>query len=172
MNNSVITEHKRHFLIKELPEPLTRASMHIQLFDNYVPLTHLRLRNVRIPESKEWVYLFEHRIWSVDNFCTVTTIRLSETEHSQLEHLEGTEIRKNRYWGEFAGREAEFDVYLGKLWGLNRAAIIFDSADEAAALIYEHPDHLEITGSSFFRDESLVNRTIEDVQIEIERRSS
>lgn len=171
MNNSVITEHKRHFLIRELPAPLTRASMHIQLFDNYVPLTHLRLRNVRIPESKEWIYLFEHRVWEVDVSCTVTTIRLSETEHSQLEHLEGTEIRKNRYWGEFAGREAEFDVYLGKLWGLNRASVAFDSAEDAANFKYEDPEHLEITGSSFFHDESLVNRTIDDVRIEIERLS-
>jgi hypothetical protein len=38
------TELHRIFLIEGLPDPLTPASAHLQLFDNYIENTRLRIR--------------------------------------------------------------------------------------------------------------------------------
>ncbi len=171
MDNSATTEFKRFYLIEALPEPLTRASPHIQLFDNYVPATRLRLRSIRIPETKAWTYLLEQRSWNEAELpsCDVTRFELNEAEHAALEHLEGTEIRKNRYTHEIEGRMFEFDVYLGKLWGLNRASVAFESL--AGLQAFQHPDdkYFEVTGKSFFRDENIVEQTLDDIQTEIAR---
>ena len=55
------SELRRVFLIQDLPEPLTRASSHLQIFDNYIEKTRLRLRSVRVPETKKWSWTLEHR---------------------------------------------------------------------------------------------------------------
>jgi CYTH domain-containing protein len=171
MDNSATTEFKRFYLIEALPEPLTRASPHTQLFDNYVPATRLRLRSIRYPETKAWTYLLEQRSWTEAELpsCDVTRVGLNEAEHAALEHLEGTEIRKNRYTLEVDGRMFEFDVYLGKLWRLNRAAVSFESLADMQA--FQHPGeaYFEVTGNAFFRDENIVERTLDDIQAEIAR---
>ncbi len=172
MDNSATKEFKRFYLIEALPEPLTRASPHIQLFDNYVPATRLRLRLIRIPETKAWTYLLEQRSWTDDRelpVCERISFELNEAEHAALEHLEGTEIRKNRYTLEIEGKTFELDVYLGKLWGLNRASVSFDSLEEMQAFAHPGEDYLEVTENSFYRDENIVERTFDDIQAEIAR---
>ncbi len=171
MDNSATTEFKRFYLIEALPEPLTRASPHIQLFDNYIPATRLRLRSIRFPEKKAWTYLLEQRSWNEAELpsCDVTRIALNEAEHAALEHLGGTEIRKNRYTLEIEGRLFEFDVYLGKLWGVNRVAVSFGSLAEMLAFEHPDPDYYEVTGNAFFRDENIVEGTLDDIQAEIAR---
>src|SRR5918912_3220801 len=49
------TERERKFLLRELPEPLTRASEHVQIWDNYITNTRLRLRRIRVPKTKEYI---------------------------------------------------------------------------------------------------------------------
>jgi CYTH domain-containing protein len=165
MDKTARTELHRTFLIEQLPEPLTRASAHIQLFDNYIANTRMRLRSVRHPESKEWTYILQQRIHTDDAFrIKLAEIFLDEAEHGRFEIFEGTEIRKNRYFHEFDGRTIEFDVYLGKLWGLNMARVEFD--DESTLREYEPPPFVfvEVTNDPFFLGENLVNRKFEDVQ--------
>lgn len=167
MDNSQNIEYRRFYLVESLPEPLTRASRHLQMFDNYIANTRLRLRSLRIPETKEWIYLLQQREWVEAEgvaACCLTEIRLNDAEHAQLEHLEGTEIRKNRYLHEFRGRGFEFDVYLGELWGLNRASVSFESAE--AMMQFPKPEFafIEVTGDPFFRDENLVEVKFADVQ--------
>ena len=60
-DNTTRTELHRTFLIEGLPEPLERKSSHLQLFDNYIHETRLRLRSVRVPETKEWTLLLQNR---------------------------------------------------------------------------------------------------------------
>ena len=172
MNKTRRTEYRRVYLVESLPEPLTRASEHIQFFDNYIANTRMRLRTVRIPETKEWQWSLEQRVWEVEGsnrVCCVSEITLNEAEHAQFETFEGTEIRKNRYTTEIAGRPFEFDVYLGKLWGLNRGSVSFGSLDELNAFGSPGDEYLEVTDRPFFRDENIVELTFEDVQDEVAR---
>ena len=55
------TELVRTFLVDGLPEPLERNSPHLQIFDNYIHQTQLRLRSIRVPETKEWALLLQKR---------------------------------------------------------------------------------------------------------------
>jgi hypothetical protein len=52
MDNVYQTELRRVFLIKDLPQPLTRASRHLQIFDNYIENTRLRCVRFAAPKRK------------------------------------------------------------------------------------------------------------------------
>jgi CYTH domain-containing protein len=167
MDKTYRTELSRLFLIEALPAPLTPASSHLQLFDNYITDTRMRLRIVRVPETKEWTYLLQQRLTlnEGDLSCMkIAEMHLNEAEHTQLETFEGNEIRKNRYFHEFDGRSFTFDIYLGSLWGLNRARVDFQNEDELRA--FQPPPFaiFEATYEPFFDDANLVYRKFEDVQ--------
>ncbi len=165
------TELHRSFLVEGLPEPLERKSSHLQLFDNYIHETRLRLRSVRVPETKEWTLLLQKRYpageygaeWRIEE------IELTDAEYEHFKPLEGNEIRKNRYFEEFDGRRFEFDVYLGPLWGLNRARVAFASREEMESFAPPAFAIVEITDAPFFDDANLVNCKFEDVQAEVEK---
>ncbi|MGI8813263.1 MAG: hypothetical protein ACR2IH_12165 [Pyrinomonadaceae bacterium] len=170
MDKTARSELHRTFLIEALPEPLTRASTHIQIFDNYIAETRLRLRSVRVPESKEWTYILQQRSVRDDNELfrvKFAEIYLDTAEHSRFEIFEGTEIRKNRYFLEFDAVLVAFDVYIGKLWGLNTARVEFD--DEKALLDFEPPAFamFDVTNNSFFLGENLVSKSFDDVRGEV-----
>jgi len=141
MDKTYRTELRRVFLIKDLPAPLTRASRHWQIFDNYIEETRLRLRSIRIPETKQWIWILQQRspLENLSNW-QISEIYLNETEHAAFEIFEGrevkknekvqtNEIRKNRYFCDFDNRQIEIDVFLGELWGLNLATVKFESSE-------------------------------------------
>ena len=177
MDKTNRTEMHRSFLIEGLPEPLSRASAHIQIFDNYIAGTRLRLRSVRDPETASWTRILQQRFpVSQDNLACVkfSEIYLNDAEYAHFEIFEGTEIRKNRYFHEFDQRTFAFDVYLGKLWGLNIARTEFGTEGELEQ--FEPPGFaiLEITRDPFFMGEVLVTKTFEEVRAavgELEQRS-
>ncbi len=170
MDKTNRTEIQRSFLIEGLPEPLTRASAHIQIFDNYILGTRLRLRSVRNPETAAWTRILQQRFPATDGNLAVrkfSEIFLNDIEYAHFETFEGTEIRKNRYFHEFDGRTFAFDVYLGKLWGLNIARVEFDSVEDLKR--FEAPPFavVEITNDEFFSGEVLVTKNFQDVQNEV-----
>ena len=172
MDKTSRTELHRTFLIEGLPEPVTRASAHIQLFDNYIGETRLRLRSIRDPENAGWTRILQQRFpISEDRLSCIklSEIYLNDAEHAQLEIFEGSEIRKNRYFHEFDRRTFAFDVFLGKLWGLNMARVEFATIEELER--FEPPPFavLEVTNDSFFLGENLVAKTFEDVRAEVAR---
>lgn len=156
-------------MIEALPEPLTRAAAHIQIFDNYITGTRLRLRSVRQPESKEWTHILQQRLpQTADDPASqkIAEIYLNEAEHAHFQQFEGNEIRKNRYFHEYDGRIFGFDVYLGDLWGLNTARIEFDDAEDPYGIDLPGFARYEITGRPFFSGENLVSVKFADVQAE------
>ena len=172
MDKTNRTEIHRAFLIEGLPEPLTRASAHIQIFDNYIADTRLRIRSVRDPETAGWTRILQQRFpVNADDLSELkfAEIYLNDTEHAHFEIFEGTEIRKNRYFHEFDGRTFAFDVYLGKLWGLNIARLEFETAAELDR--FEPPPFavVEITNDPFFLGEVLVTKSFEDVRTEVSK---
>ena len=172
MDKTARTELHRTFLIEQLPEPLTRASGHLQLFDNYIANTRMRIRSIRNPATRDWTYILQQRSpgGDAEAFRTkVSEIYLNDKEHERFKIFEGTEIRKNRYFHEFDGRVFGFDVYIGKLWGLNTARVEFE--DPAELRKFEPPPFAvyEITSEKFFLGENLVHHSFGDVQMEAER---
>ena len=169
MDKTARTELQRTFLIEDLPEPLTRASSHIQIFDNYISNTRMRIRSVRDPESRGWTHFLQQRVHSTDGaFRTkVSEIYLNGAEYERFKIFEGSEIRKNRYFHEVDGRLVAFDVYLGNLWGLNTASVEFK--DEASLRAYEPAPFAvyDVTNNTFFFGENLVSRAFADVQAEV-----
>ena len=167
MDKTNRTELRRVFLLEALPEPLTRASAHIQIFDNYIAGTRLRIRSVRDPQTSGWTRILQQRFAAVDGELSamkVAEIYLNDEEHARLEHLEGEEIRKNRYFHEFDGRMFAFDVYLGPLWGVNTARVEFESAKEMDDLEPPPFIFLEVTNDPFFLGENLVTKKFDDVR--------
>jgi len=162
----------RVFLTEGLPAPLTAASSHLQLFDNYIEGTRLRLRSVRVPETKEWTRSLEqHHTIIIDGAEELETgkIVLNDTEYAIFEPFEGREIRKNRYFHEFDSLPFVFDVHLGKLWGLCIAKVRF--ASTASREQYEPPPFavFEITEDPFFFGRNLVEKNFEAVRDEVVR---
>jgi CYTH domain-containing protein len=96
-------------------------------------------------------------------------IHLNEAEYAALEHLSGREIRKNRYFHEFDRVSFAFDVYLGKLWGLNTAMVEFQTREEMLAFIAPPFAVFEVTDDAFFAGASLVEKTFADIQAEVSR---
>ena len=162
----------RTFLVEALPEPLTRASNHIQIFDNYITGTRLRLRSVRDPHTASWTRLLQQRFSPVEGDLSsvkISEIYLNEAEYARFELFEGDEIRKNRYFHEFDRRMFAFDVFLGGLWGLNTARVEFENAAELQG--FEPPPFavLEVTNEPFFVGDVLVTKKFEDVRLEVEK---
>ena len=172
MNKTYQTEIYRTFLIKSLPEPLTPASSHLQIFDNYIENTRIRLRSIRIPEDKKWTWILQQRFpVKKDDFAFWKTsqIFLNDNEYNVFEQFEGREIRKNRYFHELDGKELEFDIYLGKLWGLNLMNVYFETPEEMKD--FQLPPFViyEVTNNEFFTGESLVSKNFKDVQIKFQQ---
>ena len=167
MNKTANTVYRRLYLIERLPEPLEPKSAHLQIFDNYIDGTRLRLRLVRDPASKNWTRVLQQHIF-VDDFDhgigKMAEINLDEAEYAVFETFEGNEIRKNRYFHEFHGREFAFDVYLGDLWGLNTARVEFGSAEEMND--FEAPPFavFDVTSDPFFIGKNLVGKKFDDVR--------
>jgi len=170
MNKTYRDEFRRIFLLEHLPEPLTRADAHLQLFDNYLENTRLRIRSVRVPETKAWNWTLEQR-FAVDEDAAcwkIAEIHLNEAEHLMFEQFEGREIRKNRYFYETDGKQIEIDVFLGRLWGLNIARVCFETLAELRDFRFPFAV-LEVTSEKFFTGEILVEKTFADVQAEVAR---
>ncbi len=165
-------ERRRVFLLEILPEGMTRADEHLQIFDNYLTNTSLRLRTIRVPQTKEWTWLLQKSEPLEKNDLSIlacSEIKLDEYEHQVLEVFEGNEIRKNRYFYELSGRKFEIDLFIGNLWGVILAQTFFQNNDELKT--FEKPEFafLDVTNESFFTGKNLYDKKFEDVKNEIER---
>jgi len=168
MDKTYRNEFRRLFLVEHLPEPLTRSDAHLQIFDNYLENTRLRLRSIRVPETKEWNWILQQRFATDDTGAhwKIAEIHLNETEHHLFEQFEGREIRKNRYFYESDDKQIEIDVFLGNLWGLNIARVCFDTIEELQDFRFPF-DALEVTVGKFFDGTNLVENNFSDVQARV-----
>src|SRR6185369_7795306 len=126
-------ERERRYLLRDLPEGLTRADHHLQITDNYLTGTRLRIRKVRDPKTNKWIVKFTQKFAPnpADLSRTIiTNTYLNALEAETLAVFEANEIRKNRYPFEFAGRQFSVDMFLGDLFGLVLAEVSFDTDEE------------------------------------------
>jgi CYTH domain-containing protein len=182
MDKTYRTEFRRVFLLSDLPAPLTRASEHLQVFDNYIENTRLRLRSIRAPHTKEWFWILEQRNQIQVNDLSgwlVSEIYLNEVEHQLFEHFEGREVRKNervetnelrfnRYSFEASGKLINIDFFLNPLWGLCLANVSFQTEEEMKAFVTPGFFLTEVTQNENFLGRNLVGKTFVDVQKALE----
>jgi CYTH domain-containing protein len=166
MNKTAPSEFYRLFLIEKLPEPLTPASSHLQLFDNYIADTRLRLRKIRDPYTKTWMWTLQQHIRpeGEHRISKVSEIHLNEPEYEIFAQFEGQEIRKNRYFHEFDQVSFTFDVYLGRLFGLCTARVDLDSVESMEAYVPPPFAIFDVSGDEFFDGEQLVRKQFSEIR--------
>jgi CYTH domain-containing protein len=173
------TEFKRLFLLEGLPANLKASDEHLQIFDNYIENTRLRLRSFRNPKTKDWTFILQ-QIQSNQDFSEfkIAEISLNEEEHHAFEIFEGREIKKNERiqsnelrFNRYFYKNLEIDVYLGKeIWGLVIANARFENAKTMQ--MFQKPNFavIEVTGDSFFYGENLIGKTFADVRERIKNK--
>jgi len=162
-----IAKRERRFLLNKFPPGLERNAPHLQITDNYLTNTRLRLRKIRVPETRERRWLLTQVLHPVkgDQAQTVkVNMWLSPEEYEVLSVFEGNEVRKNRFNYEHEGRAFTVDLYLGALWGL---LIAHTSVEDDAAVdqkllpVFAVAD---ITNKAMFTGPNLAELTIEEVR--------
>jgi len=165
-------ERERRYLLQDLPEGLTRASPHVQITDNYITGTRLRLRKVRKPETNKWTVKLTQKFApdSEDYSRTIiTNIYLNALEVEMLAVSDANEIRKNRYPFEFEGRQFSVDMFLGDLFGLVLAEVSFETDEELRN--YPPPPFViaEVTSNELFTGGKLCQVSFVDIREAIRR---
>ena len=160
-------ERERRYLLEDLPDPLTRASPHVQITDNYITGTRLRLRKVREPQTNKWTVKFTQKFAPnpADLSRTIiTNTYLTAAEAEVLAVFEANEIRKNRYPFEFEGRTFAVDMFLGDLFGLVLAEVSFDSDEELDNFQKPAFAIADVTNSELFSGGNLSISTFTEVR--------
>jgi CYTH domain-containing protein len=163
-------ERERRYLLQDLPEGLTRASPHVQITDNYITGTRLRLRKVRDPLTNKWTVKFTQKfaVNSKDLSRTlITNTYLNAREAETLSVFEANEIRKNRYPFEYEGRKFCIDMFLGDLFGLVLAEVSFDTDEDLESFSKPQFALVEVTNNELFSGGKLCELTFADIREEI-----
>ena len=158
------TMFRRRFVLERLPGEVSPADEHLQIFENYLRDTDLRLRSVRNPSTDERTRSLE-RIEKLGKFGTVlNSFPLKPEEYEAMRPLRGREIRKNRYELFRDATKYDIDVFLGPLWGLNIATAYFEDDAGAEALREPEMSELDVSEDSFFDGKDLCDRDFEAVR--------
>src|SRR6185503_6989544 len=165
-------ERERRYLLQDLPEGLTRANPHLQITDNYITGTRLRLRKVREPRTNKWTVKFTQKFApNPDDLSRtiITNTYLNALEAETMSVFNSNEIRKNRYYFEYEGRKFSVDMFLGDLFGLVLAEVSFDTDEEL--LEFPKPSFAlaDVTNNLVFSGGHLSQITFAEVREEIVR---
>jgi CYTH domain-containing protein len=128
-------ERERRYLLQDLPEGLTRTDPHLQITDNYITGTRLRIRRLREPRTNKWTVKFTQKFpLHPDDLSrtVITNTYLNAIEAETLSVFNSNEIRKNRYYFDYEGRKFCVDMFLGDLFGLVLAEVSFETDEELA----------------------------------------
>jgi CYTH domain-containing protein len=160
-------ERERRYLLADLPEGLTRADPHLQITDNYITGTRLRLRRVREPRTNKWTVKFTQK-FAPDRHdlsrTIITNTYLNALEADTLSVFNTNEIRKNRYRFEFEGREFGVDMFLGDLFGLVLAEVSLETDQELDSFAKPPFALADVTNDLVFTGGSLCELTFAEVR--------
>ncbi len=167
-------ERERRYLLQDLPAGLTRADPHVQITDNYITGTRLRLRKIREPRTNKWtVKLTQKFAPAAQDFSrtVITNIYLNALETEALGISDANEIRKNRYPFEFEGRQFSVDMFLGDLFGLVMAEVDFETDAELDGFLTPPFAIADVTNVELFTGGRLCELTFADIRDEIVKRA-
>lgn len=167
-----LIERERRYLLQDLPEGVSRIDPHLQITDNYITGTRLRIRKVREPRSNKWTVKFTQKFAPDESDFSrtiITNTYLNALEAETLSVFNANEIRKNRYYFDYEGRRFNVDMFMGDLFGLVLAEVSFEN-DEDLDNYPKPPFALaEVTGNKFFTGGVLCEHTFADVREEISK---
>jgi CYTH domain-containing protein len=166
-------ERERRYLLRDLPEGLTRADPHLQITDNYITGTRLRIRKVREPRSNKWIVKFTQKFAPDPNDLSrtiITNTYLNALEAEVFAIYNTNEIRKNRYPFEFEGRKFSVDMFLGDLFGLVLAEVSFETDEELDNFPKPPFALVDVTNEPLFSGGKLCELTFSDVRAAIAER--
>jgi CYTH domain-containing protein len=167
-------ERERRYLLRDLPEGLTRADPHLQITDNYMTGSRLRLRKVREPRTNKWIVKFTQKFAPNPEDLSRTIITNTYLNALEAEVLStifnSNEIRKNRYPFEFEGRKFSVDMFLGDLFGLVLAEVSFETDDELDQFPKPPFALADVTNQELFTGGRLCDLTFSEVRAEITQR--
>src|SRR5689334_17554370 len=167
-------ERERRYLLRDLPEGVTRADPHLQITDNYMTGSRLRLRKVREPRTNKWTVKFTQKFAPNPEDLSRTLITNTYLNALEAEVLSSVfnsnEIRKNRYPFEFEGHNFGVDMFLGDLLGLVLAEIDFETDQELDNFPKPPFALADVTNEPLFSGGRLCELTFSDVRAEIARR--
>ena len=165
-------ERERRYLLQDLPAGLNRADHHLQITDNYLTGTRLRIRKVRDPRANKWVVKFTQKFAPDPKDLSrtlITNTYLNAQEAETLAVFEANEIRKNRYPFEFAERKFSVDMFLGDLFGLVLAEVSFETDEELDSFPRPPFALADVTQNEVFSGGRLCYLTFADVREELKR---
>ena len=165
-------ERERRYLLSDLPEGLSRADHHLQITDNYITGTRLRLRKVRDPRTNKWVIKFTQKFAPNPKDLSrtiITNTYLNALEAETLSVFDANEIRKNRYRLDFEGRQFSVDMFLGDLFGLVLAEVSFDNDDELDSFPKPSFALADVTNHEVFSGGRLSELTFAEITAELHR---
>jgi CYTH domain-containing protein len=163
-------ERERRYLLQDLPEGLTRADHHVQITDNYITGTRLRIRKVRDPRTNKWTVKFTQKFAPAPadfSRTIITSIYLNALEAETLSVFDANEIRKNRYPFDFEGRKFSVDMFLGDLFGLVLAEVSFETDEDLDSFSRPPFAIADVTHNEVFTGGRLCSLTFEDIREEI-----
>lgn len=167
-------ERERRYLLRDLPEGMTRADPHLQITDNYMTGSRLRLRKVREPRTNKWTVKFTQKFAPNPEDLARTIITNTYLNALEAEVLSpifnSNEIRKNRYPFEFDGREFSIDMFLGDLFGLVLAETSFETDEDLDNFPTPPFALVDVTNEPLFSGGRLCELTFSDVRAEITKR--
>ena len=166
-------ERERRYLLRDLPEGMTRADPHVQITDNYITGSRLRLRKVRDPRTNKWTVKFTQKFAPDPEDLSrtiITNTYLNALEAETLSIFNSNEIRKNRYKFEFEGRVFAVDMFLGDLFGLVLAEVSFETDEELESFPKPPFALVDVTNEEWFSGGRLCELTFADIRAEIVRR--
>src|SRR5215216_4883796 len=167
-------ERERRYLLRDLPEGMTRADPHLQITDNYMTGSRLRLRKVREPRTNKWTVKFTQKFAPNPDDLShtiITNTYLNALEADVLSSIfNSNEIRKNRYPFEFDGRKFSVDMFLGDLFGLVLAEVSFETDEELDNFPTPVFALADVTNQPLFSGGRLCELTFSNIRAEISER--
>ena len=164
-------ERERRYLLRDLPEGITRVDPHLQITDNYMTGSRLRLRKVREPRTNKWTAKLTQKFAPDPHDLSrtiITNTYLNALEAETFSTLfNSNEIRKNRYHFEFEGRQFSADMFLGDLFGLVLAEVSFETDEELANFPIPAFAIADVTNEPLFSGGRLCELTFSDVRAEV-----
>ena len=166
-----LIERERRYLLQDLPQGMTRADHHLQITDNYMTGSRLRMRKVRDPKTNKWVAKLTQKFALADGDFARTIITNTYLDAVEAETLStlfnSNEIRKNRYYLDYEGKKFSIDMFLGELFGLVLAEVAFETDEELESFTKPSFALADVTDNELFTGGRLSQLTFAEVRQEI-----
>ncbi len=162
-------ELERTYLAKRLPPGLKNCKS-MEIIDIYVPKSsvHPTLR-IRKHGSKYFITKKEPVEGKDASHQMEQTIILTKAEFDEFTKLEGKKVHKIRYYYEYNGRTAEFDVFQGSLKGLVLVDFEFETIEERDSFKMPEFCLADVTKKVFVAGGMLCGKSYEDIETGLKR---